>query len=122
MSVYKSAMKYGNLVSGMMANSLPKPDAKVGDWATIMGGRDRHPAKITEIVYAKNGKIKGYMLQRMSWKMDQNSEGYGVKGWEDDSKPQGEPSFYEVIVRGKMKGAVRDALIGHANPFYDRTF
>lgn len=117
-----SIYKYGNVVSGLMANTLPKPDAKVGDWATILYGRDRKPAKITEIVYAKNGKIKGYMLQQMSFKIDFNSEGYAVKGWEDESKPLGEPSLYEVVTRGKMKGTVRDALIGHADPFYDRSF
>jgi hypothetical protein len=117
-----NTMKYGNLYSGIMADTLPKPDAVVGDWATIMSGRDRHPAKVTEIVRGKNGKIKGYMLQRMSWKVDFESEGYAVKEWENDSQPLGEPFLYEVIVRGKMKGTVRDAFIGYAKPFYDRSF
>jgi len=117
-----NTMKYGNLYSGMMADTTAKPDAKVGDWATILYGRDRKPAKVTEIVYGKNGKIKGYMLQEMSWKVDFESEGYAVKGWENDSTPLGEPSLHEVIVRGKLKGTVRDAFIGRANPFYDRSF
>lgn len=114
--------KYGNVMSGMMANTLPKPDVKVGDWATILNGRDREPAKITEIVYTKNGKIKGYLLQRLSWKMDPETEGYAVNGWEDDAEPVGEPSLHTVITHGHMKGAIRDALIGRADPFYDRSF
>lgn len=114
--------KYGNLISGMHANTLPKPEAQVGDWATILYGRDRHPAKITEIVYAKNGKIKGYWLQRYSWKMDSQTEGYAVKNWQDDSKPELDPRFYRVVTHGKRKGCVEDALIGHADPFYDRSF
>lgn len=114
--------KYGNLISGVMSQTLPKPEAKVGDWATTLSGRDRHPAKITEILYAKNGNVKGYMLQRMSWKVDFESEGYAVNGWENESKPLGEPSLHEVVIRGKLKGTVRDALIGYANPFYDRSF
>lgn len=117
-----NAIKYGNLISGLMSETLPKPDAKVGDWATIYRGRDREPAKVTEIVYTKGGKIKGYMLQRYSWKVDMNTEGYAVNDWEKDSQPVGDSYLYTVVTHGRLKGTVRDASIGRASPFYDRSF
>jgi hypothetical protein len=111
---------YGNLNSGIMAQTLPKPDAKVGDEATILRGRDRDPAKVVEIKYAKSGKISGYVLQAYKWTMDSNTEGYAKEiHWD---QPLGAPSLHEVVVRGNMKGTVRDALIGHASAFYDRSF
>jgi len=114
--------KYGNLYSGLMANTEAKPDAKVGDWATVMRGRDRDPAKITGFEYFKNGKLKGYYLQTYSWKIDFNTEGYAVKDWEKDSQPQGEPRLHLIVTHGRLKGTVVDAYIGSANPFYDRSF
>lgn len=112
--------KYGNVHSGMMGMTLPKPDAKVGDEATVLCGRDRHPAKITEIVRAKNGKIKGYMLQSFYFVIDMETEGYAKEiKWDD---PRGTPSFHKVVTHGKLKGTVKDAFIGRAEAFYDRSF
>lgn len=113
--------KYGNFVCGiMMGATLPKPDAKVGDEATIMSGRDRHPAKIAEIVRNKSGKISGYMLQRYKWVMDPDSEGYAREiKWDE---PYGTPCFYKIVTHGKLKGTVKDAFIGRADAFYDRSF
>jgi hypothetical protein len=111
---------YGNLNSGIMAQTLPKPDAKVGDEATILRGRDRDPARIVEIVLAKNGKVKAYVLQAFQWVIDNKTEGYAKEiRWDH---PEGSPSTHEVIVRGNRKGTVRDALIGHASAYYDRSF
>lgn len=111
---------YGNLNSGIMAQTLPKPDAKVGDEATILHGRDREPAKVVEIILAKNGKVKAYRLQAFEWLVDGQTEGYAKQIFWD--KPAGTPSVHEVVNRGKLKGTVRDALIGHASAFYDRSF
>jgi hypothetical protein len=111
---------YGNLNSGIMAQTLPKPDAKEGDEATILRGRDRDPAKIVSIVRAKNGKITGYILQAFEWTLDSNTEGYAKEiHWD---RPQGSPTLYPVIARGHRKGTVRDAFIGNAQAFYDRSF
>lgn len=111
---------YGNLNSGIMAQTLPKPDAKEGDEATILRGRDRDPAKVVSIVRAKNGNITGYILQAYEWTMDPKTEGYAEKiHWD---RPSGSPSLYPVVSRGKLKGTVKDALIGSANAFYDRSF
>lgn len=112
--------KYGNVFSGMMAQTLPKPDAKIGDEATVLNGRDRSPAKIAEIIRGKNGKIKAYMLQEYYWIMDMETEGYAKEiKWDE---PKGAPKYCKVITHGKFKGTVKDALIGHADPFYDRSF
>jgi len=112
--------RYGNLVSGLMGYTLPKPDAKVGDEATILWGRDRKPAKVVEIVLNKKGKIAGFMLQEYEWTMDMNSEGYAEAiHWD---KPKNSPELFKVVTHGKLKGTVKDALIGHADPFYDRSF
>lgn len=111
---------YGNLNSGIMAQTLPKPDAKVGDEATILRGRDREPARIVEIVLTKSGKVKAYVLQAYDWVIDMKTEGYAKEIlW---GNPNGSPSAHEVVNRGKFKGTVRDALIGHASAFYDRSF
>lgn len=111
---------YGNLNSGIMAQTLPKPDAKVGDEATILRGRDRDPAKVVEILLTKSGKVKAYVLQAYSWSIDGKTEGYASAiHWD---RPEGSPSTHEVVNRGKLKGTVRDALIGHASAFYDRSF
>lgn len=116
----KLVNKYGNVMSGMMAQTLPKPDAKVGDEATILCGRDRDPAKIAEIIYAKNGKIKAYMLQEYYWTVDMETEGYAKEiKW---NEPKGTPKYCKVITHGRLKGTVKDALIGYADPFYDRSF
>ena len=113
-------IRYGNLVSGLMACTLPKPDTQVGDEATILCGRDRKPAKVVEIVKNKKGIITGYLLQEYSWTMDQNSEGHAEAiHWD---KPKWAPELYTVVTRGKLKGTVKDALIGYADPFYDRSF
>lgn len=112
--------KYGNVHSGMMANTLPKPDATVGTEATILSGRDRNPAKVTSIELNKAGKIKGYWLQEYEWSIDFNTEGYAQEiKWDE---PKGATQFHKVITHGKRKGTVQDALIGRADPFYDRTF
>lgn len=113
--------RYGNLVSGLMGQTLPKPDAQVGDEATILNGRDREPAKIVEIIRRKAGKkIIGYLLQQFKWTMDSESEGYAKEiHWD---QPSGEPQVYAVVTHGKLKGTVKDAMIGHADPFYDRSF
>jgi hypothetical protein len=111
---------YGNLNSGIMAQTLPKPDAKVGDEATILRGRDRDPARIVEIVLAKNGKVKAYVLQAFDWVIDMKTEGYAKSILWD--VPRGTPSHHKVVTGGKLKGTVRDALIGHASAFYDRSF
>lgn len=112
--------RYGNLISGLMACSLPKPDAKVGDEATILCGRDRNPAKVTEIVKNKKGVITGYILQEYEWKMDPDSEGYAKEILWD--APKGEPTLFKVVTHGRLKGTVKDALIGHADAFYDLSF
>ena len=111
---------YGNFISNQYAATLPKPGATVGTEATILWGRDREPAKVVEVVYNKAGGVKGYVLQRFHWAMDSNTEGYAKEiHWD---RPNGEPSFHPVVTHGKMKGTVKGALIGAANPFYDRTF
>lgn len=117
-----SSQRYGNLVSGMMANTAIPQDVHVGMWATALYGPDREPCKVTEIIYYANGNIKGFMLQRYSWKVNPESEGYAVKNWQDNSEPVSKPTFFKMINRGPMKGTVEDALIGHADPFYDRSF
>lgn len=112
--------QYGNLVSGIMGATLPKPDAKVGDEATILSGRDRHPAKIAGIVIGKKGKIKGYMLQRYRWIIDFDTEGYAKEiKWDE---PQHAPSFFKIVSHGKLKGTVKNAYIGRADAFFDRSF
>ena len=114
------AKQYGNFISGQLGATLPHPNAAVGMEATILSGRDRHPAKVVEIVLAKNGKIKGYMLQRFKWKMDMKTEGYAEEiHWD---RPDGEPSFHRVRTHGRLKGTVEDALIGDSDAFYDRSF
>lgn len=116
----KLVNRYGNLCSGIMAQTLPKPDAKEGDEATILRGRDRDPAKVVSIVRAKNGNITGYVLQAYEWTMDPKTEGYAAAiHWD---RPQGSPTLYPVVLRGHRKGTVKDALIGHASAFYDRSF
>lgn len=120
MSLLKKVQRYGNLVSGMHACTLPKPGAQVDDEATILNGRDREPAKVVGIEYRKSGAVAAYMLQRFAWTMDANSEGYAKEiRW---NEPVGEPRRHEVVARGRLKGTVRDALIGRADAFYDRSF
>lgn len=112
--------RYGNLVSGLLACSLPKPDAKIGDEATILCGRDRNPAKVVEIIKNKKGAISGYVLQEYKWKMDPDGEGHSKEILWD--QPNGEPALFKVVTHGKLKGTVKGALIGHADAFYDRSF
>jgi hypothetical protein len=116
----KLVTRYGNFNSAILAQTLPKPDAKVGDEATILHGRDREPAKISKIEYAKNGNVKGYWLQPYKWEMDPAGEGHAkVIHW---NMPEGASQFFPVVTRGKLKGTVKDAFIGVAQPFYDRSF
>ena len=112
--------KYGNVNSGLMAATKPEDDVQIGTEATIMYGRDRNPAKVVGIEYAKNGKVKGYYLQEYEWTIDFNTEGYAKEIFWD--KPKGEPNFHRVVTHGHLKGTVVDAYIGEANPFYDRSF
>lgn len=112
--------EHGNVVSGILATTYPKPDAVVGDEATILNGRDREPAKIVEIIRHKSGKIIGYLLQAYKWTMDSKTEGYAREiHWD---QPTGEPCVFTVVTHGKLKETVRGAYIGKANPFYDRSF
>jgi len=117
------AKTYGNFVSGQLGCTLSPQDIKVGvlgTLATILNGRDRYPAKVAEIVMAKNGKIKGFMLQRYKWTMDTNSEGYAKEiHWD---QPDGTPRFHKVRTHGRLKGTVEDAMIGDVDPFYDQSF
>lgn len=111
---------YGNLNSGIMASTLPKPDARAGDEATILRGRDRDPAKVLAVVLHKRGKnagrVKGFILQAYNWTMDPKTEGYASAiHWD---RPAGEPTYHEV----KRDGTVEDAFIGSAQAFYDRSF
>jgi hypothetical protein len=112
--------RYGNFYSGMYAATLPKPGAAIGDEATILNGRDREPAKVVGIEYLKNGAVDAYVLQAYRWRMDPNTEGYAAEIMWD--QPAGEPRRHAVMKRGRMKGTVIDALIGHADAFYDRSF
>lgn len=119
-SLASLANRYGNLHSGLMSATLPKPDARVGDEATILNGRDREPARVVGICLLENGKVGSYLLQAYDWTMDSQTEGYAKTiNWD---KPRGTPQRHQVVLRGKMKGTVVDALIGAARPFYDRSF
>lgn len=119
-SLLKKANEYGNLNSGMMACTLPKPDADVGCEATILRGRDRDPAKVVDIERTKAGKVKAYVLQAYRFDIDYETEGYAkVIHWD---QPRGEPERFPVVMSGRMAGTVKDALIGEANAFYDRSF
>lgn len=113
--------QYGNVVSGILASTYPKPDAVVGCEATILNGRDREPAKVVEIITRKDGKKTiGYLLQAYKWTMDSESEGYAKTiHWD---QPSGEPQVFPVVTHGKLKGTVKGAYIGKANPYYDRSF
>lgn len=113
--------KYGNFHSGIAA-SVPADHAaiEVGALATICSGRDRHPAKVADIVYFKSGRVKGYMLQRFKWTIDFDTEGYAKEiHWD---QPDGAPSYHKVTTHGHLKGSVKDAFFGRADAFYDRSF
>lgn len=112
--------QYGNVVSGILASTYPKPDAVVGDEATILNGRDRKPAKIVQIIRRQDGTIAGYELQAFKWSVDINTEGYAKEVFWD--LPDGDPQLFPVLAYGKLKGTVQGAYIGKANAFQDLSF
>lgn len=117
----KLVNRYGNMHSGIMAQTLPKPDAKVGDEATILNGRDRAPAKVVEIRRFKNNRVAGFVLQEYKWTQDAGMVGTAKEIHWDQPVPAGN-SYHPVVTHGRFKGTVKDAYIGSADPFYDHSF
>lgn len=114
-------LKYGNVISGLSAGQAVDHSAvKIGDLATIIRGRDRDPGKVAGIEYAKNGKVKGYHIQSYHWTIDFETEGYAKEiQWD---RPNGTPSYHKVYTHGHLKGCIKDAFLGRADAFYDRSF
>lgn len=113
-------LKYGNLHSGMMAMTTPPLHVQIGTEATILNGRDREPARVMNILFNKNGKVKAFVLQAYYWLMDSDTEGYAKEiHWDE---PKGQPQEFKVVTHGRLKGTVKDAFIGRADAFYDRSF
>lgn len=113
-------MRHGSLQNIWASNTLPKPDFKVGDGATLILWTDRHACTIIairkngrEIVFQEDTAIrtdKNGMSDAQSYTFERNPEG---RTFEATLRQNG--TF-------KIKGEQTSVLIGHRSHYRDYSF